>query len=211
MEIWLRQGGEEIRVPVLPSSYEVTSGQMNTVVNINALGDINLIGNRGLMEISFSSFFPAADERYCEYTPIRSPMEYVSAIEKIKRGGTARLTITGTVINMMVTIENFQHGEEDGSGDITYTLECKEYRYLNAESEKTGGWIGGNAREMPPADETEEYLVKDGDCLSAIAMRMTGKPDWKPLYEQNKEIIGSNPNLIRPGQILTVSGVRKGT
>ena len=30
-----------------------------------------------------------------------------------------------------------------------------------------------------------------------------GIPNWRTLYEQNKAVIGSNPNLIRPGQKLT--------
>lgn len=57
MEIWLRQGGNAVRIPVLPPSYSITSNQINKVVNINALGEINLIGNRGLTEISFFIYF----------------------------------------------------------------------------------------------------------------------------------------------------------
>ncbi|MCZ2336949.1 MAG: hypothetical protein LC127_01895 [Chitinophagales bacterium] len=30
-----------------------------------------------------------------------------------------------------------------------------------------------------------------------------GIPNWRTLYEQNKAVIGSNPNLIRPGQKLS--------
>ena len=46
------------------------------------------------------------------------------------------------------------------------------------------------------------YIVKGGDSLSAIARRL-GLDGWQDLYNQNKSIIGSNPNLIRPGQVLT--------
>lgn len=196
---------------MLPSNYNVTSGQKNKVININALGEINLIGNRGLTEISFSSFFPYAYQTYCEYSPVQPPKAYVDSIEAMKRAGDVRLTITGTSINMMVTIESFQHAEEDGSGDVSYTLECKEYRLPNAADTNPGVSALDTSREMPPANETVSYLVKKGDCLSAIAMRLTGKADWKTLYEQNKDVIGGNPNLIHPGQTLLISGARKGT
>jgi len=46
------------------------------------------------------------------------------------------------------------------------------------------------------------YIVQRGDSLSRIAKKL-GIPNWRTLYEQNKAVIGSNPNLIRPGQKLT--------
>ena len=46
------------------------------------------------------------------------------------------------------------------------------------------------------------YIVQRGDSLSKIAKKL-GIPNWRTLYEQNKAVIGSNPNLIRPGQKLT--------
>lgn len=46
------------------------------------------------------------------------------------------------------------------------------------------------------------YIVKSGETLSGIAKKL-GIPNWRTLYEQNKSVIGSNYNLIRPGQQLT--------
>ena len=46
------------------------------------------------------------------------------------------------------------------------------------------------------------YIVKSGDTLSGIAKKL-GISNWRTLYDQNKSIIGSNYNLIRPGQQLT--------
>ena len=46
------------------------------------------------------------------------------------------------------------------------------------------------------------YTVRKGDTLSGIAKKL-GIPNWRTLYEQNKSVIGSNYNLIRPGQKLT--------
>lgn len=128
MEIWLK-GSKKIRIPVLPPEYKVTSAQHNTTVNVIGLGEITLKGKRGLQEISFSSFFPKQyDSSYCDFSNIKSPKAYVDIIEKMKRAGTVKLIITGTPINFRCTIESFEWGEEDGTGDIVYTLTFKEYR-----------------------------------------------------------------------------------
>lgn len=63
----------------------------------------------------------------------------------------------------------------------------------------------GVAREKPET-KSQTYTVQKGDCLSAIARKLTGSADWKKLYEQNQSVIGGNPNLIKPGQVLTISG-----
>lgn len=46
------------------------------------------------------------------------------------------------------------------------------------------------------------YIVKKGDTLSGIAKKY--HTNWKSLYEKNKNIIGSNPNLIKIGQKLII-------
>ena len=46
------------------------------------------------------------------------------------------------------------------------------------------------------------YVVKKGDTLSLIASRY--KTSWKKIYEKNKNIIGKNPNKIKPGQVLSI-------
>ena len=46
------------------------------------------------------------------------------------------------------------------------------------------------------------YVIKKGDTLSSIASRY--KTSWKKIYEKNKNIIGKNPNKIKPGQVLSI-------
>ena len=126
MQIWLRGDGDRVRIPVLPSEYTVTSEQSNTSVTVCNLGEVNLIGKRKLKQISFSSFFPYHyDESYCEGRPDK-PKAMVKKIEAMQQAGKAKLTITGTDINLYVTIENFEWGENDGTGDMAYTLTMKE-------------------------------------------------------------------------------------
>jgi len=46
------------------------------------------------------------------------------------------------------------------------------------------------------------YVVQSGDTLGKIAYRYC--TSWKTIYDINRDTIGSNPNIIRPGQVLTV-------
>lgn len=46
------------------------------------------------------------------------------------------------------------------------------------------------------------YIVKKNDTLSGIASKYG--TTWQKLYEKNKSVIGSNPNKIYPGQVLTI-------
>ena len=48
---------------------------------------------------------------------------------------------------------------------------------------------------------TRYYIVQKGDTLSGIAKKL-GIKDWHTLYNNNKDVIGNNPNLIKVGQKL---------
>ncbi|MFE6846580.1 peptidoglycan DD-metalloendopeptidase family protein [Streptomyces sp. NPDC057686] len=59
----------------------------------------------------------------------------------------------------------------------------------------------------PPAKAAVEYRVKTGDTLYDITKGFTGDAgvdNWRPLYEANRAKIGSNPDLIYPGQVFTL-------
>ncbi|MGW7346821.1 transglycosylase family protein [Streptomyces sp. NPDC054854] len=48
------------------------------------------------------------------------------------------------------------------------------------------------------------YVVAPGDSLSAIATDQRVEGGWQALYETNRATVGGNPNLIFPGQRLTL-------
>lgn len=50
--------------------------------------------------------------------------------------------------------------------------------------------------------ETITYVVKSDDNLSKIAKAYN--TSWQKIYEDNKDVIGKNPNLIYPGQKLII-------
>lgn len=60
-----------------------------------------------------------------------------------------------------------------------------------------------------PGDQTpeSEHVVAPGETLTGITEDATGSSDnWQALYEANKDVIGSDPDLIYPGQVLVLPG-----
>jgi nucleoid-associated protein YgaU len=56
----------------------------------------------------------------------------------------------------------------------------------------------------PAPASRRSYTVVAGDSLSKIAKRTYGDANrWRAIYELNKDII-KNPDLIHPGQVLTL-------
>jgi nucleoid-associated protein YgaU len=78
----------------------------------------------------------------------------------------------------------------------------------SAAGEAAGGPISKAGTGMVTHEKTGEtrtYTVKAGDSLSKIAKALYGDAaQWKKIYEANRETIGSNPDRIKPGQVLTI-------
>jgi nucleoid-associated protein YgaU len=64
---------------------------------------------------------------------------------------------------------------------------------------------GGSSSISTDEQVDRTYTVRPGDSLSKIAKALMGDAKkWRALYEANKEVVGSNPDLIKPGQILKI-------
>ncbi|MFE3740195.1 transglycosylase family protein [Streptomyces sp. NPDC059134] len=58
--------------------------------------------------------------------------------------------------------------------------------------------------------QREGYTVARGDSLSGIAAEQSVKGGWQRLYEENRRVIGADPDLIFPGQKLVLQAPAKG-
>lgn len=208
MQIWIRQGKESLRLPVLPAGFETTSTQQNTTVNINSCGEINLIGKRGLKTLPLSSFFPNHEYGFVQYKGFPKPYECVNLIESWM-DNPVHVTITGTDINGLFTIESFPHSEQDGTGDVYYTLELKEYRKPGVTEEKK---ITANkastkvqtvaGKRISKTVKTTTYTIKSGDTLFDISKRLTGSTS--NIYAIANQNNIKNINTIYAGKKLVI-------
>ena len=124
--------GERLKLPVNPENFAEEQSHNNPRFETFAMGEIKANGRRRLKAITLSAFFPHKYQSFCTYRDFPNPYECKALIEKWKdENKPIRLLITETDINLAVTIDSFVTGERDGTGDIYYTLELSEYRFLN--------------------------------------------------------------------------------
>ena len=72
-------------------------------------------------------------------------------------------------------------------------------------SDVTGGSSSTAPRAPGSMPSPRTYTVVKGDSLSRIAKTIYGQAGkWHLIYDANKAVIGNNPDLIKPGQVLTI-------
>lgn len=199
---------ERIRLPVIPSSFEVNIPHQNTTVNINEIGEINLIGKTGLMNMTIESFFPNQQYNFCLYNDFLKPYEYIKQLLKWKDSGKPiRIIVTGTPINYAMAIESLTYSEIDGTGDVYFSLELKEYKFISTTTGQTTTTKNGTTLTTLPTTRevkalTESYTVKSGDTLWLIAKKVTGDDsNYKAIAQKNNI---TNPDKIYVGQKLVI-------
>ncbi|MFC4494226.1 transglycosylase family protein [Streptomyces ovatisporus] len=81
-------------------------------------------------------------------------------------------------------------GAEEGRGD------ADEHPSREGDDPREGG-------ERPGAGaDAEDHRVAPGESLSGIAEKYEVRGGWPELYESNRDVVGSDPDLILPGQEL---------
>ena len=199
---------ERIRLPVIPSSFEVNIPHQNTIVNITEMGELNLIGKTGLMNMTIESFFPNQKYNFCLYKDFNRPYEYIKQILKWKESSKPiRVVVIGTPINYAMAIESLAYSEVDGTGDVYFTLELKEYRFIKTPTSNTITTKSGTTLTTPTTtrevkSSPDSYVVKQGDTLWLIAKKLTGDGrNYKAIAAKNNI---TNPDKIYVGQKLVI-------
>lgn len=81
---------------------------------------------------------------------------------------------------------------------------------LDAATSSTNGLPTANsivpaADNGDPSGDVGTYKVQPGDKIWTIAAKQLGDPNrWPELYQLNKNVIGNDPRVIVPGQVLTL-------
>ena len=216
-----------VQLPVNPEDITISGSSSNDTTDTVGQGEISNIGFPGLKELTISSFFP---KRYNGELYINTggqfeePEFYIKFFEDIKKDRKPfRLIITDLNINMLVSIESFSNTYAYGTDDVDYELELKEYKehnirilkatstgFVNVDSVQKVSSVtptNTNSNRSVEKPTPKTYTVVSGDNLWTIAQRLLGDGSrWNEIYSynNNRSIIGGNPNLIRPGQVLSI-------
>ncbi|MCX4348102.1 MAG: LysM peptidoglycan-binding domain-containing protein [Lachnospiraceae bacterium] len=212
-QMWLTYNAEKekIRLPVLPGSFKTKNGSSNSSVDIAGLGEIVVIQDRPALQFSFSSFFPAGKFPGLQVSSITKPLSLIQKINSWKAGkAPVHFIVTACGVDIYCTIEDFQYSEEGGDpGTYQYSITLKEYREIKVRQVKVDkkgvASVEKNESRVDNSVKPKTYTVKSGDCLFNIAKKLYGSgSQYTKIYNANKKLIGGNPNLIYPGQVLTI-------
>lgn len=212
-------------LPVTPEKITTkVNGNNKTITLIND-GEINILKKAGLTDIDFTVEIPQSKYPYAVYKDgFKEAGYFFDIFENLKNSLkpfqfiVCRRMPSGRKLlstNIKVSLEDYKITESAKNGfDFEVQLKLKQYRDYGTKQINVQLASGKPRASVEPKRETnnspapssaQSYTVKSGDCLCAIARRFYGDDKrYIDIYNANKNIIGGNPNLIMPGQKLTI-------
>lgn len=195
-------------LPVTPQKLTTKIKGNNKTLTLVNEGDINFLRSPGLTEISFDVVLPMLGQ-YSFADSFRKPDYYLSVFENYMTSKTpfrfivSRVSPSGRLLfdtNMKVSLESYNITEDATKGpDVTVSVTLKQY--IDYATKTITSTKPAAAARKP---KTKSYTVKKGDCLWNIAKKYYGNgAQYTKIYNANKGKI-KNPNLIYPGQVLTI-------
>jgi len=198
---------ERLELPVNPETFTFSEAALNTKITLLNVGEVNLLGNRGLVTGSFSSFFPSEASPFFRYADF-TPGESLELLTKWKNSGSPiRVIVSDSDFNLMMSIDKLSQSYKEGSEDCSYTLELTEYRKLNVPAVKVPVAVNRpSGLESRPDTSTngKTHTVVKGESLWAIAKKYYGNgAQYKKIFDANRDKI-KNQDLIYPGQVFVI-------
>lgn len=209
--------GDHVQLPIAPSSFTMKINGKNKVIELLNLGDVNILKDPGLTDLSFNILLPGQEYPFAIYPDkrFRKPSYYTERFKSYKKDKKPILfTITRESpwkellfdIKMMVSLESYTIEEKAGEeGDLYVALELKEYKEYLTQVVTMKDTVDGKVtatikKQRPSKTPAKSHTVKSGDTLWAIAKKELN--DGSKFSEIAKLNNIKNPNVIRPGQVL---------
>ncbi|MFV3014098.1 LysM peptidoglycan-binding domain-containing protein [Clostridium botulinum] len=217
MDVYLRNEKEKttFQFPVNPiDNITVNRTKKYDTADIVDYGEVDLSDKgKKIKELSFLTLLPKEYDTYCRYRNIPKPAEAIGKLEKwMEQEEPLRLIITDFGFNDLVIISNVSEEERAGeTGDKYITISFRTHRDLKIQTlappktTSTVKTVALNNNRATTKSNSKIYVVKQGDSLWKIAKWWYGDGSkWNVIYQKNRNIIGPNPNVIRPGQKLVM-------
>lgn len=212
---------EEMVVPIPPSKVTVKINNQNKTMTLIDGEEINILKEAGLTDISFELLLPQVSYPFARN--VQKAEYYLNRFERLKTSKQPFQWIFNRQLpngkklfhsNLTVSLEDYQIIDDAGSGfDINVKVSLKQYKSygtktvtvkLATEGTKPTIAMQPPSRNASSAPKSTTYTVKPGDCLWNIAKQYLGNgARYTEIYNLNRDKI-KNPNLIYPGQILTL-------
>ena len=212
-------------LPVTPSKLTIKINNKNDTLTLINEGEINLLRKAGLTDIEFECDIPQVKQPYAVYpSGFKGASYFLNYFEQLKTDEkpfqfiVCRQSPNGKKFfntNIKVTLEDYKITEDAKQGyDLKVKIKLKQWRDYGTKTVNVT--IAGKKPKAsveptrptptsPAPSSPQTYTVKKGDCLWNIAKKFYGNGSkYTVIYNANKGVIGGNPNLIYPGQVLTI-------
>lgn len=191
--------GTSFAFSMLPESIQVRGAASYQSFDIITKGAVKVPKGTDVTEISWDGEFfgeSKKKEALIQTKYWKSPASCVKQLNKWMNSGTElTLIVSGTWINMDVTIASFETEAYGAYGNVKYSIKFCKVRdlkiYTTKESKKKKKT---KARSKKKADTSGSlvgkalpYVVKKGDTINKIAKKHGCT--WQALYNKNKSVI----------------------
>lgn len=213
---------DKFLLPIAPKSILTEIKNQNNTLNLVSGAEINLLKSEGLTTISFEALFPNTIYPFAVYKDgffnAKTAIEKLESLKNSKK--PFQFIVTRDSVNsdlyatdMSVSLEEYSILEDakDYGFDIFVSITLKKYVDFKTEtieiinnSSQVEIYNNRETNTAPTPSVGETYTVVKGDCLWNIARKYYGfGSKYTIIYNANRDKI-SNPNLIYPGQVLTI-------
>lgn len=215
-------------LPVTPSKLTIKINNTNKTITMIDDGEINILKKAGLTEIEFECLIPQVQYPFAVYKAgFKQADFFLEYFESLKIGNkpfqfiVCRRKPTGSRLfdtNIKVSMEDYTITEDAKNGfDIMVKIKLKQWKDYGTKTVKiSAGEVDSQAsveaqresNDSPASTTAQTYTVVKGDCLWNIAKKFYGNGSkYTEIYNANKSVISGSPNLIYPGQVLTIPAV----
>ena len=212
-------------LPVTPAKLKIKINNENEAVTLINEGEINILKKAGLTDIEFECSIPQIGYPFAVYkSGFKGADYFLDYFESLKTGKrpfqfiVCRQRPDGKKLfdtNIKVSLEDYSIAEDAKDGfDLTVKIKLKQYRDYGTKTVNISFGVGKPKAAVEVQRETtaspapataQSYTVVKGDCLWNIAKKFYGNGSkYSTIYNANKGVVGGNPNLIYPGQVLTI-------
>ena len=213
--IYFKCGSKKYKLPVNPEEIKRSRELNIETYQVLGTGQISVPSHYDLETFTFEAEFPSQRYHYVQTSNFRDADYYEKMFRKAQKNLTPIRFIASNGITddisvkvLVKSVESVEKAGEEGDKYISLTL--MEYkapgkRYVavvnstaTVKQEETP-----LAQTSPAVTENKTYTVKSGDTLWGIAKTFYGNgAQYSKIASANTGI--SNPNLIYPGQVLSI-------
>ncbi|PRH79857.1 peptidase [Streptomyces solincola] len=164
-------------------------------------------GYYGGLQFSQSTWQAFGGTRYAPRADLATRDQQIAVAEKVlKRQGPGAWPACSVRAGLTRGGDAPDISPAGGSGAKVREAKATESTQTPARAERKRRPAASEATPTTVPKQRESYTVARGDSLSGIARTERVGGGWQRLYDANRTVIGADPDMIFPGQRLTLRG-----